>query len=47
MGVGAQNIQTSHEGDLKKKQDMLNKSHPLSIYKANSGKSLKKMFGAF
>ena len=26
---------------------MLNKSHPLSIHKANSGKNKKKMFDTF
>ena len=41
MFVGAQNIQTSHQGDLRKTR-MLNKSHSLNRYKANSGKNLKK-----
>ena len=33
---GAQNIDSSHQGDLRK---TLNKSHPLNRYKANSGKN--------
>ena len=44
--VEAQNIQTSHQGDLRKTSHMLNKSHPLSRHKANSGKNKKKMFDA-
>ena len=38
MGVRAQNIQTSHQGDLRK---TLNKSHPIHRYKANSGNNKK------
>ena len=41
-GVGAQNIQTSHQGDLTKTRHV-NKSHPFSRYKANSGKNKKKI----
>ena len=40
-GVAAQNIQTSDQGDLRKTRHA-NKSHPLSRYKANSGKNKEK-----
>ena len=40
-GVGAKNIQTSHQEDLKR-LEMLNKSHTLSRYNANSGKNKEK-----
>ena len=39
-GVAAQNIQTSDQRDLRNL--ILNKSHPLSRHKANSGKNKEK-----
>ena len=33
--------------EIQEKQDMLNKSHLLSRYKANNGKNKNKMFDAF
>ena len=39
--VEAQNIQTRHQ-QIQERQDMLNKTHPLSRYKANSGENKNK-----
>ena len=40
-GVGKQNIQTSHQGDLRKTGHVkqITSTHQISRYKANSGKN--------